>query len=403
VRSAVAVDLALAVADQRRRLARRRRYALRAGLWQLSNLKSVKGCARNVNQTVGTASLIVQGGIASFEGLDLCSSIWACPCCSARIRQARALDVERAGVAHLNAEKALEFLTLTMPHDSTDALKDTLDAILNGFRDVQQRKGWKQLKTRLGIVGFIRATEITYTSLSDQGAGWHPHLHVLLFLEQALTDDQRADLEGKLHAWWSHAITRRGFRSPAGGGVGVNLRAVEGRTGSSAAGALAAYLTKVQDGYGDSWNVGSEMLRGDLKTGRRALSVTPLELAAQALGLVEDEDGNRVPARPERAQLWHEYETATKGRRAIYWSKGLRARYLTGPELEDEQLPEVTPDDDQVVSVVAQLDAQTWRQLCRRPANIRRLLDYAEHGQVLLVHQLVAEAQRTPLPGAPPP
>jgi hypothetical protein len=380
--------------ERRRREARQRRYALRAGLWQLSSLSSVKGCARNVLRDAGHASLVLQDGKAGFEGLQLCSSIWACPCCSARIRQGRAVEVETAGVRHLNDGGALLFVTLTLPHDVQDPLARSLDAVLNGWREVQQRKGWKQLTARLGLVGFIRATEVTYTPADEGGSGWHPHLHLLLFLEREVGLDSLEDLYGKLHDYWAHAITRRGFRAPGGGGVGVNVRVVEGRTGNSAAGQLAAYLTKVQDAYGESWNVGSEMLRGDLKNGRRSASLTPFDLAAQALGLAVDAHGERVPARPDRAQLWHEFERASKGRRAIYWSKGLRARYAT-PEVPDEQLPEVVTDPASVV-VVATFTAQQWRQLIRRRHLLTLLLDLAEHDRLSQLHLELRQALAPP-------
>jgi hypothetical protein len=376
-------------ADERRRAARRKRYALRAGLWRLSSLKGVKGCARNA-VTGGHVTLVRGASGAGYEGVQLCSNLWACPCCSARIRQSRAQDVERAALAHLNGGGHLLFLTLTMPHDHDDALADTLDAGLASWRDVQQSSAWRRpakhkkgpgLKVRLGLDGFIRATEVTYTALTDQGSGWHPHLHLLLFVDHEHTQDSLDAITGELHAAWSHQITRRGFRSPStalapnGGQVGVNLRPVEGVTGSSKASSLAAYLTKVQDGWGDSWSVGSEMLRGDLKSGRRALSVTPFDIAAQALGVYEDADGIRQPARPERVQLWHEYETATKSRKAIHWSDGLRARYLTDDEVEDQAVPA--------------FDAALWRQVCRRPLWPVHFLEYAEAGDFQAIEDCV--------------
>lgn len=383
--------------DDRRRAGRRKRYGLRAGLWTLSNRASVKGCGRNVLQNAGHAALVVGNAGAGYEGLQLCSSLWACPCCSARIRQGRAVEIERIGLAHLNAGRGLYFLTLTMPHDVTDGLADLLDTVMKAWQRVQQRKGYRELRKQYGLE-FIRATEITYTGALDNGNGWHPHLHLLLFTETHLSDDQREDLLGKVTAWWEHAIAtskrpdgslyRRPGTDATGVHRGVNLRDVSGKTGHSGDKALFAYLTKVQDSYGDSWNVGAEMMRGDLKSGRRALSRTPFDLAALAVGVYEDSDGVRQPAAPEKVALWHEYETATAGRKAMHLPKSLRLRYAV-EEVADEDIPEA----EGPTVVVATIDQPTLRVLTRKRWALAALLDYAELGDFQAVDDLLETAR----------
>jgi hypothetical protein len=368
--------------DQQARLraARSARYALRCSLWKISSRDSVRGCARNVSRNVGSWSIVMRPAsgdrpaAAGYVGLQTCDSIWACPCCSARIRQARAVDVEAAGLAHLRADGGLEFLTLTMPHDDTDALAGTLDVVLAGWRKIQQRKWFRAFRERHGL-GFIRSVEITHTRREDGGSGWHPHMHVLLFTDRPLPEDARADLLGKLEAAWAAHVTSSQrpdgtyYRRPGEDGVGVNLRSCAG--GYSAKG-LLAYVAKVQDNYGDAWGVGAEMMRGDLKSGRRAMSRTPFELAeAAAAG-----DGQAL-------LLWHEYEQATAGRRAMHWSEGLRARYLAGPEPEDGDVPEVEQAEEDLVLTVAGGTHDEWRLICRSGAKVLlpRLLALAEDGR----------------------
>jgi hypothetical protein len=370
------VQLAAAAVDtsrEERRLAgRRARYALRAKLWKLSNLPSVKGCARNVAGATaggdGVATLVrnSETGQAGFAGLTLCQSVWACPCCSARIRADRARDVERAGVTWLRQDRALYFLTLTMPHDAGDALDELLEALIGAWRKLTNRKGWKDRRDRYGL-RFIRAVEVTHTRQLDGGAGWHPHLHLLLFSDVELSTDARSDLLGYLESNWQTAVTSfvradgTRFRVPRLDGIGVNLQDVYGKGGDGTT-ALLRYLSKVQDNFGESWSVGSELARGDLKTGRRALSRTPFELAALA------GDGD-----PAALLLWHEYETATKGRKALFWSPGLR-ELLDCPETPAEDVPEVAGAD----VVVATIDAQDFRVLCHVPGLLVRLLELVE-------------------------
>jgi hypothetical protein len=393
-----------AAVEARRLEGRRARYALRARLWKLSGLPSVKGCARNVAApSAGGAGLATIGrsadGRAGWSGVTLCQSIWACPCCSARIRQDRAVDVERAGVAWLNQGRALYFLTLTMPHDAGDALAELLDCLLASWKKLQQRKRYRELRARHGL-RFIRAVEITHTRRQDGGSGWHPHLHVLLFADELLSDLERADLLDWLESTWAELVTsfRRAdgsrFRVPRRDGIGVNLRDVEGRSGSTMPAALFAYLSKVQDSYGDSWGVGAELARGDLKTGRKALSRTPFDLLELAAGLAVGDDGQLLAPDPAALRLWHEYELATKGRKALHWSDGLR-QLLELPEAPAASVPEVPGE---LVTVLA-VDAGTYRRLARRPLVLVELLELAEREWYAELHELVAAT----LEAVPPP
>ncbi len=381
----------------------------------MSSITSVKGCGRNVlmPRTGGSGAVelrVGQDGRAGYSGVQLCSSLWACPCCSARIREERSQMIEQAGLQHLRNGGALYFLTLTMPHDGNDQLGDTkeqlLDAdgepvlrppaknaplnakwvpvrrtthkgllttVLDSWRYVQQSREYRECKIRHGL-RFVRAVEITYNPPALGGGGWHPHMHVLLFTDGPLTVDERADLLGKIEGRWGQAVVKAGYRLPAGDGIGVNLRDVDA---SHNAAGLLAYLAKVQDNYGTSWGVGTEMARGDLKTGRRAASLTPFDLAAQAAA------GNGWAL-----QLWHEYETATRGRKAIHWSDDL-LELLDAPA--DDAVLEV---DDQAVTVLV-LTPENWRQVCRRRW-LSRLLDLAEQHDYEGLDVLVARARAGP-------
>lgn len=388
--AAASVDTAR---EERRVEGRRRRYALRASLWKLSSLKSVKGCGRNVlaasggGDGVATLTRSSSTGQAGYSGVKLCQSVWSCPCCSARIRQDRSRDVETAGVTWLRQGHALYFLTLTMPHDAGDELAELLDCLLRAWEKVRHRKRWVELRELYGL-RFIRAVEVTHTRRQDGGSGWHPHLHVLLFSRDELPDTPRRELLDWLESAWETAVTsfRRAdgsrFRVPRRDGIGVNLQDVYGKGGNGTT-ALLRYLSKVQDSYGESWSVGAELVRGDLKTGRRALSRTPFELAELA-----------AAGDPASLVLWHEYETATKGRKALQWSDGLRD-LLDCPETPAADVPEVEAAD----TVVAVFTFDEWRKLCRRPSTLPRLLELAEREDFGRLFELVDELLEPDPPG----
>lgn len=67
------------------------------------------------------------------------------------------------------------FLTLTVENVRGEKLNKTLSKMAEGFRRLMM---YKQVDKN--IIGFLRSTEVTY---SKDREDYHPHLHVLLFVE----------------------------------------------------------------------------------------------------------------------------------------------------------------------------------------------------------------------------
>src|SRR4051794_4440986 len=307
--------------EDKARAARRSRYRLRDRSRRLhpDQLHRVAACA--TKRIPGEAAKLVRtaGKGASWAGLEQCSSVWSCPCCSARIRQQRAVDLE-AGVARwLEDGHAAVFLTLTVPHDYGDQLATVLDVVAGSFRKLLAGSSWQAEKLAYGIVGTVRAVEVTHG-----GNGWPPHFHVLVLLDRQLPAEQLELLRASWSRRWGRAVVAAGLRAPHPdhGVVAIGV-------GSSG---VAGYLAKLQDGKG----LGVEMTRADLKRGRRAGQVTPFELLAAAV------DGEAAPFR-----LWQEYAIATQGRRFLTYSRGLKQ--LLALQLADVDDARV---DDDVVEVV---------------------------------------------------
>jgi len=344
---------------------------LRSKLWRLSSLPSVQACSRSVLAHQGYVGVEVGGGVAGLSGLQSCSSVSACPCCSARIREARARTIEAAGIAHLRAGGRLVFVTLTLPHDTGDALADLLDTVLGGWTYLQTDRTWRDLGERFGVdlggrrrrVGFVRSLEVTHGR-----SGWHPHVHALLFLDGSAGPYAAAALADCLRSTWQEYVTGRGWRLPQQ----LDVQAVAGRTGHAG---LLRYLSKVQDQWAEPadcrWSLGREMARGDRKRGRRWHTRLPFQLAASAAeGSVRD------------LRLWHEYERATKGRRVITASQGL-FRMLGVAEVVDELAPEVVDAVE-----VAQIEPADWKRVVRFRAVVR-VYRAAEAGGGPAVHELL--------------
>lgn len=253
---------------------------------------------------------------AHFSGLERCGSIWGCTVCSAVIRAERAREIARALERAHDLGHGVAFVTLTLRHTADDALADNLDALLQAWRKVQMWKAGQKLFKRLGWVGTIRAVEVTFGV-----NGWHPHAHLAIVFDRPLTELERATFESELAAIWQRAVVKVGAKLPSlEHGVDVRLADGDGVQ-------LAGYLGKVQETVGrQRLDIAKELARGDLKRGR-AGSITPFEL-------LDDETGSR-----RVRGLWYEYITATKGRRAFGWSRGLRDYLLPDEEeLTDDEV-----------------------------------------------------------------
>ncbi len=334
------------------------------------------GCGRWRRKDSTVELRIGEDGRAGFGGLQVCGSVWSCPQCAAKIRAHRAGEIDEAARAWMAAGKTLLFVTLTVPHDRGQRLAPLFETVVQGFRQLMSgpdwsgrtrqkvRRGliidrWREwgLRDRLGYAGLVRSCEVTYGR-----AGWHPHLHVLLFLDQAAAGGTAAALrdlvDDEWSGQWAELALRAGLRRPHDK-HGVDVQIVRSTRD------LAGYLTKVQDEKGADRGVGNELARADWKEGRRA-GLAPfqvLELAAL---------GSR-----RCAELWAEYRRATAGRQAITFSAGLRALCgldELGAEVDDQTVAEAEVDAVEALP----LDDLTWRTVCERVGGRHEVLTAAE-------------------------
>ena len=139
-----------------------------------------------------------------YEGLQTCGSVWACPCCSARISETRRDELGRL-LSWARAEGYhVRMVTLTCRHGRDDDLADLMLRLkgrtgnkqkgIETFRGAKQRladdRRYKEL-IRPHVIGSVTATEVT----GGGAHGWHPHLHMILIL------DDDIDLTPMRDAW----------------------------------------------------------------------------------------------------------------------------------------------------------------------------------------------------------
>ncbi|QUL78189.1 protein rep [Brevibacterium sp. SMBL_HHYL_HB1] len=269
------------------------------------------------------------GQFAHFSGTERCGSIWACPVCSAVIRAERAREISQAVEAHQAAGGSILFVSLTIRHDRDDSLKQSMDAVLGSWRRLLQGSAWVGSKSRQGardryrVSGYIRSTETTYGS-----NGWHPHIHALFFSDDRLSNTEVEAFGDEVHTRWARYVYKATGKLPTREhGIDVQLADDDGQV-------LGQYLSKVQDeetSKKKKWDASAELARADVKRGRGDENFVPFELL----------DSEHPMPLAQRRRLWVEYYEGTKGRRALTWSRGLKARYEVG-EKSDEAIIEET-------------------------------------------------------------
>lgn len=308
-------------------------------------------CAWSLGQSVG---IMHDGGDrpAGFAGIERCGSIWACPHCAAVIRAGRAAEIEQAVKHHQETVGgSVLFFTGTLRHHQGDQLEVTLDAILEGWRRLTRGRPWKRIKEKYQVSGYIRSIEVTLGASS-----WHPHAHVLLFLDADISPGQLEELRPTLYELWATCVEKAGGKRPTEKGLDLQKLDDDGKL-------LARYLGKVQDEK-QGWSAGAELARGDVKSGRGS-SITPHQL------LDEHPDYDEQT----RARLWREFYLVSKGRRAITWSRGLKERCLIAEVTDADILDEM----EQTV-MVWRTSSKSYRAVLRsEPVLLAVALELAEH------------------------
>lgn len=232
----------------------------------------------------------------------------------------------------------LLMVTLTLRHTQRDGLGRLVDGLVEAWRRVQQGAGWRE-DVRPFLSGIIRALEVTHGWTDDRRThgGWHPHLHLLLLVP----GDVDVELLGYvvrdvLREDWSTEVVRQlGAGYEPSTSIGVDVREV----GADA----ARYVSKIS----------MEVTRSDLKSGGR-----------DVWSLIDQ----------KRWRKFAEYATAMRGKRAVQFSRGLRAAAGLGDvEPSDEELALDLEDG----LIVAWFEPRTWNRY-ERSGTICDLLESIE-------------------------
>ena len=276
-----------------------------------------------------------------YSGLEICSSVWLCPLCAAKISEKRVKELEQ-GIESAKAQGLwVQLLTLTFPHGLGDRLPVIKRKLLKAYSaSMMSGKYGQKLRSELGFTGTIRALEVTHGQ-----NGWHPHIHVLIFTSN------RLPLDMQLPVWvaaWKRACRLVSLPEPSDA-HGCTLQ-----NGSAA----AAYVSK--------WGLAQEMAKAHLKKGRKK-GASPWDLLAISAG----DTWVDMPEYPQTraSDLWLDYARSFKGERQLVWSKGLKN--LLGVDIKTDE--ELAQEELETAARVYLITDQQWSWILAARAEVQVL------------------------------
>lgn len=306
------------------RSARAERYALKSVVNRLLPTSRTSKCMRWRAPLQSVEVLKArEHGRAFYGGLQVCARVWACPVCAAKISERRRVELVEAIEAAKGIGLRVYLLTLTVPHGLGDDVRQVVAGVLDAWRKCTDDRAGKALRNGFKIRGTIRALEVTHGR-----NGFHPHLHVLLFLEPGASP---VEVERQFCALWQRACIKVGLPCPS------DEHGCRVEDGSHA----AAYASK--------WGLESEMTKSHTKKGRNG-SRTPWDFLRAILAGDEDAKQCRV--------LFLAYVDAFKGKRQLYWSNGLRQLLAVKQEATDE---DIAAAQEENADLLATLTVEEWR------------------------------------------
>ena len=277
-------------------------------------------------------------GVARYSNLQYCGSVWVCPDCSYKISQERKKELAEAMKACRDKGLHVAMLTLTVPHYLGDELKTLLKKMSKAKYSLwSNRNSREYLADQFPMVGHITATEVKY---SDNN-GFHPHFHILCFLDKQYAAEDLQIIESELYEFWAEKCVKSGLGKPN------RKNGVDLKMGSNNEDLLADYISK--------WGMAEEMTQAHLKVGKKNMSSLTMW---EVLELAQME----ASTKDKYSYIFKTYAEGFKSRSQLYWSKGLKK--LLKVEVKDDE--EIANQEDEKAEVFDAmfLSSQDWWTIC---------------------------------------
>lgn len=256
-----------------------------------------------------------ENGRAHFHGVGSCGDVWNCPHCAPRIAEGRRKELQLAmAEARRQGYKAL-LATRTFSHTREDNLKDTIRQKQKATSSMKASREYKKLVSGIGMVGHVRALEVTHSWAN----GWHPHDHEIWFVKNDdITESEIKDYEEKFYECWKKYAVKHGLGAPSR----KHGFRIDYRKGAGESDAVGAYVSKF----------GFEMTYSHSKSGKKG-SRTSWNML---MDIFENQNGQKALKWSPEVELLKEFGKAMKGRAQLFWSRGLKDLLKVNEETDEE-------------------------------------------------------------------
>lgn len=276
-----------------------------------------------------------------YNGLMVCGSVWGCPVCAAKVSEKRRLELKAAFDQWQQQGGKIAMLTLTFSHKRKDKLKDILSRFTASTTKFMTGKAYHNIRQEMGIVGRVRAFEVTY------GAnGFHPHVHIAIFHEN---ETDLGDMEKRMYQLWSKACLKNGLTASKKHGLSLQ----DGNAAND-------YLSK----YG-TWSLEQEMSKAHIKVAKID-NMTPFDFLRKYL-----ETGDE-----KMLKLFNEYFYCFKGRKQLQWSQGLKQMF----DLEEKTDEELAKEKLEEADMLGLIGHEEWREIVKHELRGHLLNNIDLHG-----------------------
>jgi hypothetical protein len=276
---------------------------------RVASCKKFPVFVKNENGSVSECSTVSVGisesGTCKFGGLNYCGSLWLCPVCARTVAPSRIAEIKHAMGENAKAGGQSVFVTFTQPHYVTTSLIELIKIQSTALSKMKSTREYKELVSKYGFIGEIRAFEITYGK-----NGWHPHIHAVYLFDNITINKDASQFATKLSVMWAKWVLKSGGRLPSSA-HGVDVRLPRNADTDE----IASYMGK--------W--GEELTMSHTKETKNG-SYTPFQLI-EILNTGYDY---------KTYALIKEYAEATKGRARLFWSRGLKDHFEI-EEFSDEE------------------------------------------------------------------
>lgn len=357
------------------RLARLLRWRRQRMARKLLPKESIKKCCWTRIQPYAEGWKSKTGKPAHMRGIATCGSVSMCPVCAAKIRTHKRNELMSGIAAARLFGWHVVMMTVTIQHDKKNKLETVLGHLVRSIERLRGRRSWTRSTKKFGIRGSVTALEVTYGIAN----GWHPHKHILFFVENELSAAELEEFQNDVYLEYSKIM--RSIGRYAKKNVAIDIRAGNDY--------IADYLLKYgREPKQRTWGIADEMTKAQLKTASGDDGhFAPFELLDLA-------GAGQVWA----AEKFKEYAECMKGRKVITWSNHLRELLGLGVELDDKEIAEMGDGEDHYP--FAFFDWKAWNMAREKLGNVledMRVMDF-ENFKARMIEQgieIVREEQKT--------